>query len=1074
MHKDAKTPIQEDERDGADSTEKPGFAPLETVQATSPSDERFRALLSITGMTCSACVRIITETLEAKPYVRTANVVLLANSAVVEIEGNGHEKDLTESIEDLGYGVVVGEIKSVSGQQQAGKARYEPQYWRASFVIEGVIDNSCASAITDRLELESWVQKIEAEIPDDTVTVELENKKHIAEIPVIISSVSDQYRAALLDLVKLESSDGENSTRTVSVHIDGLSLEESLLQIVATLAALEHPVTVDKQSTLRDPILTITYTPKTPEFTIRHILAAVESVDESFKASVYHPPTIEERARVMHAREKRNVIFRVLLSLLATIPSFIIGIVLMGLVSSKNSARIYLSKPWANVSRGQWALLIIATPVYFFAADLFHRRGFKELLALWRPGSSTPVVRRLYRFGSMNLLMSLGTSIAYFASIVELILASRKPAAGMAFHESFYFDSVVFLTLFLLCGRLIEAWSRAKTADAVTSLGQLRPTEAVICDAARLNKSDANLLRKVPIDTVEAGDILLIAHGASPPCDGILLDGQASFNESSLTGESRPVMKTIGDDVLSGTINQGSPVYMRATKIVGSSMLDQIIQAVRDGQARRAPVERVGDTITSYFVPVITVISITTWIVWLALGETGSLPRDWLDVESGGWPYWSLQFSIAVFIIACPCGFGLAAPTALFVGGGLAAKNGILAKGGGEAFQEASTLDLVVFDKTGTLTQGGKPSVTEWEQLPTSTLTQVDSGLVHSLVRAVEKKSTHPIASALVEHLNDKGRINVNSTFEEELPGYGMKGLYCSDEYEGKSYMVLVGNERLMSENEVDVDASAIELLESWKLKGKSVVLVAIRTSDVDAGLVGTWALQVIAAVSDPVRPESAMVIQALHQQGIEVWMISGDNPTTARAVGQMVGIPSNQIIAGVLPEQKAEKIQYLQRSQPKLRRHRLLGNRRRQNGDGRTTVAMVGDGVNDSPALTVADVGIAIGSGSDVAISSADFVLMSSDLSAVLVLVQLSRVVFRRIKFNFGWALVYNLIALPIAAGVLYPVRSHGSHVRLDPVWASLAMALSSISVVSSSLALKTELPYLGFRKTVIDPAQT
>jgi Cu+-exporting ATPase len=726
---------------------------------------------------------------------------------------------------------------------------------------------------------------------------------------------------------------------------------------------------------------------------------------------------------------------------------------------------------WANVSRGQWALLVISTPVYFFAADVFHRRAFKELVALWRPGSSTPILRRFYRFGSMNLLMSLGTSIAYFASIAEVIVTSREPARDnhAAVSQSFYFDSVVFLTLFLLIGRLIEAWSRAKTADAVMSLRRLLPTNAIVYNSSRLDKTQPDAACTTTIDAIETGDIILIPHGASPPCDGILISDRGSFDESSLTGEAKLIGKVIGDDVLSGTINQGTPVFMRATKIVGASMLDQIIQVVREGQARRAPVERIGDTITSYFVPVITLISISTWIVWLALGETGSLPRGWLDVQSGGWPYWSLQFSIAVFITACPCGFGLAAPTAMFVGGGIAAKNGILAKGGGEAFQEASNLDIVVFDKTGTLTEGGKPSVTEWEDVSASTSTAIDPSLLQSLIRATEEKSSHPIAAAIVKSFKGKDRVSIRATTVEELPGRGMKGLYTCDKYPGTSYMVLVGNERLMSDHNVSIDPSVVKTLESWKMKAKSVVLVALRISDIDASALGTWSLRFIAAVSDPIRSESTLVIKALQAQGIDIWMISGDNATTARAVGQMVGIASDKIIAGVLPEEKAEKIQYLQRSQAKLQEG-WLSQHQPQKAAKRAIVAMVGDGVNDSPALTVADVGIAIGSGSDVAISSADFVLMSSDLSAVLVLVQLSRVVFRRIKFNFGWALVYNLIALPIAAGVFYPITRHGNHVRLDPVWASLAMALSSISVVTSSLALKTRLPYVGFRKFVID----
>ena len=296
--------------------------------------------------------------------------------------------------------------------------------------------------------------------------------------------------------------------------------------------------------------------------------------------------------------------------------------------------------------------------------------------------------------------------------------------------------------------------------------------------------------------------------------------------------------------------------------------------------------------------------------------------------------------------------------------------------------------------------------------------------------------------------------------------------------------MTLVGNERLLTDHGVIITMDVARTLESWKAQGKSVVLAAVRSSDIDSAVVGTWALLAIAAVSDPVRPEAAGVVQALQRRGMDVWMISGDNETTARAVAAMVGIPPCNVLAGVLPEQKATKITYLQQSQTRHMgtRPSLLGRWRGQRqGQGqyhhqgpttttrsrqRSKVAMVGDGVNDSPALTVADVGIAVGTGSDVAISSAEFVLMTSDLTTVLVLLQLAQVVFRRIKFNFAWALVYNMIALPIAAGALYVFESHGRHIRLDPVWAALAMALSSISVVSSSLALRCGIPWVGFRR--------
>ena len=306
---------------------------------------------------------------------------------------------------------------------------------------------------------------------------------------------------------------------------------------------------------------------------------------------------------------------------------------------------------------------VLATPVYFLAADTFHRRAFKEVKALWRPGSRFSIAHRFTRFGSMNMLMSLGTSIAYFASIVELALAATEKSSG-SMNDS-YFDAVVFLTMFLLIGRFLEAYSKAKTGDAVTSLGNLRPKEAVLVVPGQ---GDV----KIPTDLLEVGDAVRVHHGTSPPFDGMVLEGCTDFDESSLTGESRPVKKESGDTVYSGTVNKGSPVKITVTSIAGSSMLDQIINAVREGQTRRAPVERVATTITSHFVPFVVLVAIVTWVVWLVLGTTGAIPEDWMNEGSGGWALWSLRFTIAVFVIACPCGIGLAAPTALFVGGGLA------------------------------------------------------------------------------------------------------------------------------------------------------------------------------------------------------------------------------------------------------------------------------------------------------------------------------------------------------------------------------------------------------------------
>lgn len=919
------------------------------------------------------------------------------------------------------------------------------ELWKASLSIEGMTCSSCVGNITQALA-KPWIPRVDVNLLNANATVEFRDKKHVSDI---LAAVDDSgYAATLVDLVELDQTHS-NTTRTVQIQVNGVFCEHCPTRIISALEALHISAKLQKAS-VRNPVFTITYKPSAPDFTIRHINEAIRQIDPVFKPTIYKPPSMEERTRVMHARERWQVLYRVILSLIAAIPSFIIGIVFMSLVPKSNHSREHLMQPWANVPRVQWALFIIATPIYFFAADLFHRRALKEVYTLWRRRSPTPILRRFYRFGSMNLLMSLGTSVAYFSSVVQLILTSQQHFGVSS--ESFYFDSVVFLTMFLLIGRLLEAWSKAKTGDAVATLGSLRPSVALLV-TSKPEKSS----QKIQVDALEIGDTVSVPRGSSPPSDGIILQGQGRFDESSLTGESRLISKTIGDNVFSGTINQGNPILVRTTKLAGSSMLDQIIQVVQEGQARRAPIERVADKITSYFVPFVTVTALVTWILWLALGQSGRLPADWLDIQSGGWAFWSLQFAIAVFIIACPCGIGLAAPTALFVGSGLAAKHGILVKGGGEAFQESSRLDIVVFDKTGTLTEGGEPSITDHEYLHDV----VDVGLLRIMVKALEESSSHPLAKAVTGFLkNDQAYAHFQSM--DEIPGRGMKGVCVTGALPGKSITVLVGNEQLLLDHDVPVNRVA-QKLEKWKKEARSVVLVGTSIQDI-SGPPGDWNIPLIMAASDPIRPESPAIVKALQQRDIAVWMISGDNPTTAIAVGETVGIPADNIIAGVLPEQKAKEIQYLQRSQTKMAKRTFT--KREVETSTRATVAMVGDGVNDSPALTVADVGIAIGSGSDVAISSADFVLISAHLSAIPLLLDLSRKVFTRIKFNFGWALVYNLIALPIAAGVLYPIESNGNHVRLDPVWASLAMALSSISVVTSSLALRTRLPYIGFRQ--------
>lgn len=1034
---------------------------------TSSAPSTCRATIAIAGMTCSSCVSSITHTVEELGFVRSINVNLLNNSGTVVFEGRERLKEIVESIEDTGFDANVENIEVLDT-------------WRATYAIGGMTCSACVGNVSRALEMHNWVEKVDVNLVTNSATVVFCGKDHLAQIT---ETIEDAGYDATLDNVKPENTlKPESSERTIGIRIDGMFCHHCPIDVMRTIGERhgeQHGVEFERQAfSEHSPILNIRYKPDPPVFTIRNIFRSIEGLNPNFKPSIYHPPTIEDRAREMHALERRRVLFRLLLSVVIAIPTFIFGIVFMSLVKETHPIRHYVMQPmWAgNATRLNWALFILATPVYFLAADTFHRRAIKEVKAMWRPGSRTPFLHRFIRFGSMNMLMSLGTSIAYFASVVELALAAAKKSSG-SMNDS-YFDAVVFLTMFILIGRFLEAYSKAKTGDAVTSLGKLRPEEAILVDS---EKGDL----KVATDLLEVGDIVRVHHGTSPPFDGTILDGATTFDESSLTGESRPVKKESGDTVYSGTVNKGSPVKIRVTTIAGTSMLDQIISAVREGQTHRAPVERVADTITSHFVPFVVLVAVFTWLIWLILGTTGGIPKDWMNEGSGGWALWSLRFAIAVFVIACPCGIGLAAPTALFVGGGLAAQHGILVKGGGEAFQEASMLDCIVFDKTGTLTQGGDPAVTDHS---INEACGEGPAVVFGLVKALEENSNHPIAKALVGFCKTRSTDAFDTITVDEVPGKGLKGNFRVAD---RQVTIIAGNEAFMADHSVSIPNAQASSLHAWKARGESVALIALLSNATDdkAKAPEHWEFACAFAIADPLRPEAISVISQLKKRGIDVWMLSGDNQITANAVGLQVGIPASKIIAGVLPDQKAEKITYLQKTLTKTPKSALSCLPFfRSSKPKRATVAMVGDGINDAPALSTADLSIAIGSGSDIALSSSSFILINSHLASLLTLLDLSRVVFRRVYFNFGWALIYNVIAMPIAAGVLYPITtgtktmdmhhngigmaagmgmgdSGVKHVRLDPVWASLAMALSSVSVVCSSLLLRSRLPGVGFR---------
>jgi len=1030
------------------------------VSTTSSVDQHV-ATVSIVGMTCASCATTITTEVQQVDCVQDVQVNLLSNNAKITFRGDRSDADkLVEAIGDVGFEASIDSVESIPGSPSLCLSA------QAKISVGGMTCGTCVGAVTRAIQEVDGVTDANVDLMTNSATVALADKSIVEKVLEAIEDVG--FESSLVKLVEdIPTQEELTHVRTVEFEITGMYCSACPSNILSKLQeSFDTTVEVLSQPSLKQPRITIRYEP-TPALNIRRLKYTIESADPVIVASVYRPPSMEERSHAVHRQESARILRHLSFTLMAAIPSFIIGIVFMSLVPQDNPTRLWLEAPmWAgNAMRMDWAMFIITTPVMFYGANIFHTRALKEIWALWRPKSRVPIMKRLYRFGSMNLLISAGTSVAYFSSLAILIMSATKHTKPHTTrtnmesrHSTTYFDTVTFLTLFILCGKYLQAYSKSKTGDAVAMLGKLRPTEALLIDS-RVNAWEEGhkpSQRSIPIDLLEIGDIVSIPHGASPPSDGIVdQEGSFLFDESSLTGESRPVKKVHGDTILTGSVNMSDPVRIQVRELGGKSMLDNIIAVVRNGQAKRAPVERFADILTSYFTPVITLIAISTWVVWLALGQSGVLPRDWLDVQQGGWPFWSVEFAVAVFVVACPCGLALAAPTALFVGGGLAAKAGILVQGGGEAFQEASQLDAIVFDKTGTLTEGQMRVIAM--QMCDAQEDEDKSQLAIKLVKALEESSTHPIAKAIANYCdeNKSAELDVSTLDIKEESGQGMRGTFevrATGSEGAARYEATIGNERQLG-GQFAADSYVASSLSRYQSAGCSTAVLSIRRlQDEPNGDSEVLTPFAVFAITDPIRSEAVSVLRALRSQNVAVHMCTGDNATTARAIASQLDIPVSNIRAGVLPQDKAAYIQELQ--QP-------------VSGGKRKIIAFVGDGTNDTPALTAADVSIALSSGSDIALTSSSFILLNSNLTTILHLVKLAKRVFLRVKLNFAWAAVYNVSLIPVAAGVFFSIAQW----RLSPVWAAAAMAGSSVSVVLSSLALK--LPELDLRWSSVRSAK-
>ncbi|MDB4890653.1 MAG: copper-translocating P-type ATPase [Gemmatimonadetes bacterium] len=588
----------------------------------------------------------------------------------------------------------------------------------------------------------------------------------------------------------------------------------------------------------------------------------------------------------------------------------------------------------------------------------------------------------------MNTLIAVGTGSAFLYSVAATLAPNLFVERGIA--PDLYFEPVVIIITLILVGNAIEARAKRQTSAALRGLASLQPQTARVVSAGE-KESD------VPVEQVRAGDVILIRPGERVPVDGEVLSGDSAIDEGMLTGESMPVEKRVGDRVIGGTINRTGALTYRVTTVGADSTLAQMVRLMRDAQGSRAPIQGLADRVSAIFVPVVLSIAIAAFVVWVIAGST-------LGVTS---PLGhAFAAAVAVLIIACPCAMGLAVPTAVMVATGKGAEAGILIKGG-EPLQRAGDVQVVVVDKTGTVTEG-KPAVTDVIVINGS---RWSADELLGMTAALETMSEHPLAEGIVAHARSRGLALAIPESFQSVTGRGAIG-----SVEGHS--VAVGNPVLMRDYTVDISPLSADV-ERVTGEAKTPMFVAI-----DGAIAG------LIAVADPIKPTSREAISTLRALGLEVVMLTGDNQHTADAIARQAGI--DRVVAGVLPEQKVAEIKRLQQ--------------------GGRIVAMVGDGINDSAAIAQSDVGFAIGAGTDIAVEAADVVLMRGDLRTVPQAIALSRRTMGTMKQNLFWAFIYNVIGIPVAAGVLYPSLG----VLLSPVLASAAMTLSSVSVIMNSLRLR------------------
>jgi Cu+-exporting ATPase len=827
---------------------------------------------------------------------------------------------------------------------------------RVDLPITGMTCAACANRIEKQLNKQSGVEKASVNFATAKATVNYDPQQ--TGVSDLIQTVKDAgYDTAGTGSVEFVVDDSARPSGS-SVQLENyLSEEKGVFNVNFNLATM---------------VVNVEYLPGATD--AKKIRAKIEDFGYRVREVSGTDESEEDSIEAAHAAEYADLKRKFLLAAVLSLPVLVIAM--------SHGAIEFLNFPGVN-----WLQLALTTPVVFYSGWQFYRGAW----AAFR-----------HRAADMNTLIAVGTGTAYIYSVLATVFpqffmdaahATMSGMSGGAMEVPVYFEAASVIIALILLGRMLESRAKGQTGAAIKKLiGLQAKTATVIRDGKEI---------EIETEQVVPGDIVLVRPGEKIPVDGVLTEGSSAVDESMLTGESIPVEKKSGAEVFGATINKTGAFQFRATKVGKDTALQQIVKLVQDAQGSKPPIAKLADTISGIFTPVVISIAIATFVIWFVAAD----PNVRFTM--------ALVNFVSVLIIACPCALGLATPTAIMVGTGRGAENGILIKGG-DSLETAHKLDTIVMDKTGTITEG-EPSLTDISisdfGFENADLKETENEFL-KIVASAEKQSEHPLAAAIVREAEDRGLQLEKTVNFNALEGRGIEAIVG-----GKN--LLLGNLRLMNERNINLNG-AQSTVEKLADEGKTPMFAAI-----DGKYAG------VVAVADTIKLKSKDAVQTLQNLGLEVVMMTGDNRRTAEAVARQVGI--KRVLAEVLPEGKAGEIKRLQ-AEKKI-------------------VGMVGDGINDAPALAQADVGIAIGTGTDVAIEASDITLIKGDLNGVVTAIALSKATIRSVKQNLFWAFIYNVIGIPIAAGVLYPFFG----ILLSPILASAAMSLSSVSVVTNSLRLRS-----------------